>query len=110
MFDWCISIFSKKTESDKAFDNLITVAMDYDIIPCNENDPDYNSISFQDYKNKIKKLSLEIYKEDIIYIKKYIEFIFKSYHLAYYRTENMTKEIENEMENITNGLIEKIKL
>lgn len=110
MFDWCISIFSKKTKSDKVFDYLINVAMIYDIIPCNENDQNYNSISFQNYKDKIKKLTLEIYKKDIIYIKKYIEFIFKSYHLAYYRTENMTEEIMNEMENITNELIGKNKI
>lgn len=111
IFKACLSYFNDKTEINKIYDNMLNLSIKLNIIPVDDNTD--KILSLEEYIHKIKNTNFDIkkYKEDIIYIEKYLEFVFKSYNLAYYN-KTIIKDLYYEIINnfIENNSNSKIKL
>lgn len=83
MFNICIGNICKYSKNNNLIRDLIHYAMHYEIFPSDDNDVDYKNLSIEEYIYKLDNLNVEIFNDDILYVKKYLEFIFKSYNLAY---------------------------
>lgn len=83
IFKPCLSYFNDKTEINKIYNNMLDISIKTDITPVDDNTD--KILSLEEYIHKIKNTNFDIkkYKENILYVEKYLEFIFKSYNLAY---------------------------
>jgi len=105
MFDICIGNICKYSKNNNLIKDLTHCAMSYEIFPSDNNDVDYKNLSIEEYIYKLDNLNVEIFNNDILYVRKYLEFIFKSYNLAY----NGKIYISEKDNNIINCFINKNK-
>lgn len=113
IFKPCLSYFNNKTEVSKIYNNILDISIKTDITPFDDNTD--KILLLEEYIHKIKNTNFDIkkYKENILYVKKYLEFVFKSYNLAYYNkpviTDLYSEIIKNFIENNSNGKIKLIQ-
>lgn len=94
MFETCMGLFNKYSENSKEFDELLDVAIKFDIIPYN--DKNDKLLSYAEYKKHLLNLNIKdkLDENEKLHIEKYLEFVFKSYNYVRYNKTQISKEDE----------------
>jgi hypothetical protein len=87
-------LFNKYSENSKEFDELLDVAIKFDIIPYN--DKNDKLLSYAEYKKHLLNLNIKdkLDENEKLHIEKYLEFVFKSYNYVRYNKTQISKEDE----------------
>lgn len=98
MFRNTIGLFNEKTLNNSDLDDILDVAIKYNIIPINYKED--KILLYKDYKERLLKLKINhpLNEKIKIYINIYIDFVFKSYNYIKYNKLELSKE-DNKIKN-----------